>query len=172
MPVLESKEIYDTRKVQIIRDFFVQHQDKILSLRFGGEDLSSSLGLKRACEDILYDFYPIKHLLSSLVLQFKPYGFNITAAVFTCFKNDEGLIKELQEDLKMGLFGKTVIHPKQVAIVHKAYAVSQVEWEQAQQVNDKDAKAIISSEGSMLESIPHRRWAKQILQREKLYGII
>jgi citrate lyase beta subunit len=172
MPVLESKEVFESAKLESMKNFFIEHQEMILSLRFGGEDLSSSLGLKRQCEDILYDLHPVKHLLSSVVLQFKPYGFNITAPVFTCFKNEDGLAKELREDLKMGLFGKTVIHPKQVDIVHNAYAVKKIELEQARSVMDVDAPAIIASEGSMLETIPHRRWATHILQREKLYGIV
>lgn len=171
MPVLESVEVFDTAKLKKIKSYFLKQKKKILTLRFGGEDLSSSLGLKRQCEDILYDFYPMTQLLSSLVLMFKNSDFNLTAAVFTCFKNSEGYIKEVEQDLKMGLFGKTVIHPSQIALAHELYKVSPTELNQANLVLDKDAKAIMASEGQMLETIPHRRWAKGIKIRESLYGV-
>ena len=109
MPVLESTEIFDSSKIALIKAFLLEHQKQILTLRFGGEDLSSYLGLKRQCEDIIYDFYPLQQLLSSIVLNFKSLGFNISAPVFACFKNEQGFLKEVREDLKMGLFGKTVI---------------------------------------------------------------
>lgn len=172
MPVLESPEIFDASKVSSMKAFFLEHQEQILSLRFGGEDLSSYLGLKRQCEDILYDFYPLQHLLSNIVLNFKSTGFNITAPVFACFKNQEGFVKELLEDLKMGLFGKTVIHPSQISLAHKAYAVSASELEQAHKVLSRDATAIMASGGMMLETIPHRRWAKGIMIRKELYGVV
>ena len=172
MPVLESKEVFDPLKLAIIKEFFVKRQKDILTLRFGGEDLSSHLGLKRQCDDILYDFYPIVQLLSNIVLSFKSEGFNITAPVFACFKNKKGFTKELTEDLKMGLFGKTVIHPSQITLAHKLYAVTADELKQAQKVLDGNACAIMESDGLMLETIPHRRWAKGIKIRERLYGLI
>jgi len=172
MPVLESREVFDNSKLTIIKNFFMEHQERILSLRFGGEDLSSYLGLKRQCEDILYDFHALKHLLSTLVLLFKSEGFNITAPVFACFKNEAGFLKEVAEDLKMGLFGKTVIHPSQIALAHKTYAITTQELEQAKKVLSKDATAIMASDGMMLETIPHRRWAKGMMTRKELYGVI
>ena len=172
MPVLESKEMFDSAKVEEIKYFLSQHHEQILTLRFGGEDLSSYLGLKRGCDDILYDFYALTQLLSSLVLTFKSEGFNITAPVFACFKNVEGFKRELHEDLKMGLFGKTVIHPSQLVLANEAYKVSNEESTQAHKVMDKDAKAIMASDGMMLETIPHRRWAKGVLMREELYGVV
>ena len=172
MPVLESIEIFDSSKVALIKTFLLEHQKQILTLRFGGEDLSSYLGLKRQCEDILYDFYPLQQLLSNVVLNFKSSGFNITAPVFACFKNEQGFLKELREDLKMGLFGKTVIHPSQIVLAHKAYAVSDVELKQAQKVLAKGATAIMESDGMMLETIPHRRWARAIIIRKELYGVV
>lgn len=171
MPVLESPQVFDPSKMLEVKQFFLEHKKQILSLRFGGEDLSSYLGIKRQCKDILYDFYPLTQLLSNVVLHFKSAGFNITAAVFACFKNEEGFNKEVSEDLKMGLFGKTVIHPLQVALINEAYKVSQEEWSQAQKVMDEDAKAIMASDGMMLETIPHRRWAKGIMIRKDIYGV-
>lgn len=172
MPVLESTEVFEADKLRQIKSFFIEHKEQILSLRFGGEDLSSYLGLKRQCEDIFYDFHPLKHLLSTVVLTFKSVGFNITAPVFACFKNKSGFVKELQEDLKMGLFGKTVIHPSQIALAHKNYGITTEELEQAKKVLSEDATAIMASDGMMLETIPHRRWARGIITREGLYGVV
>lgn len=172
MPVLESVEIFDSSKVAFIKAFLLEYKKEILTLRFGGEDLSSYLGLKRQCEDILYDFYPLQQLLSTIVLNFKSHGFNITAPVFACFKNEEGFLKEVRGDLKMGLFGKTVIHPAQIDLAHKTYAVSESELQQAQKVLSKDASAIMVSDGMMLETIPHQRWAKAILIRREVYGVV
>ena len=50
--------------------------------------------------------------------------------------------------------------------------MSDVELAQAKKVLDKDASAIMESDGMMLETIPHRRWAKGIIMRERLYGLV
>ncbi len=171
MPVLESPQVFEPAKLFEIKQFLMQHHKQILSLRFGGEDLSSYLGMKRQCEDVLYDFYPLVQLLSTLVLQFKSAGFNLTAAVFACFKNETGFIKEVAQDLKMGLFGKTVIHPSQVHLSNEAYKITQEELSQAEKVMAENTKAIMASDGMMLETVVHRRWAKGVMMRKELYGV-
>lgn len=171
MPVLESAELFEPKKLSQMERFFSRHFDMILSLRFGGEDISSRLGLKRRCDQTLYDLPAVVQLLSTLVLRFKPKGFNISAPVFTCFKNGEGFGDEVVNDLNMGLFSKTLIHPSQVEAVNRLYRPTLDEYESALKVTQKDASALISHNGMMLETVPHRRWAQAVLMRKELYGV-
>jgi len=171
MPVLESSELFDKKKLEKISKFLVKKTDEILMLRFGAEDLSTHLGLKRNCETMLYDLPPLSLLLNQLILHFKPLGFAISAGVYTCFSNESGFKKEVEKDLLCGLFGKTLIHPKQSQLLHELYKVDAKDLDSATQSLKDDAKAIFSHEGMMIESVPHRRWAQAIIKRSEVYGV-
>jgi len=171
MPVLESRDLFSKEKLEEIRSFLLNDKLHILTLRLGGEDMMQYLGLKRRCEDNIYALVGPAGVIGDVINVFKPYGFNISATVFNCIDQSELYEKNVREDLRQGLLGKTIIHPNQIDPINEAYKVYSHEYEMAIKMLDKNTKAIIVQDGQMGEKFAHRSWAKVILERYKFYGL-
>ena len=170
MPVLESRDIFSKDKLEEIRSFLLSCKLSILTLRLGGEDMMNYLGLKRKCEDNIYELVAPSAVIANVLNTFKPYGFNVSATVFNCIHQPELYSKNVHEDLRQGLLGKTIIHPNQIDPINQAYKVSFSDYEMAIKMLDEDTHAIIVQEGQMGEKFAHDSWAKVILERYKFYG--
>ncbi len=171
MPVLESLDIFSKEKLERIRSFLLDSNLDILSLRLGGEDLMQYLGLKRRCEDSIYELVAPSRVIADVINTFKPFGFNISATVFNCIDKHELYKRNVIEDLRQGLIGKTIIHPNQIAPINEAYKVTPNEYAMALKMLDKNTDAIIIQDGQMGEKFAHTSWAKVILQRHRYYGL-
>lgn len=171
MPVLESLDIFSKDRLEEIRSFLLNSHLNVLSLRLGGEDMMSYLGLKRRCEDDIYSLVGPARVISDVINTFKPFGFNISATVFNCIHQAELYAQNVHEDLRQGLLGKTIIHPNQIEPINQAYKVSSQDYEMAKKMLDPETKAIIVQDGQMGEKFAHDSWAKVILLRHKFYGL-
>ena len=171
MPVLESLDIFSRDRLEEIRSFLLSSHLNVLSLRLGGEDMMNYLSLKRKCEDNIYELAGPARVIGDVLNIFKPYGFNISATVFNCINQSELYNKNVHEDLKQGLLGKTIIHPNQIEPINQAYKVSQEDYTMANKMLNDDTKAIIVENGQMGEKFAHTSWAKVILLRYEFYGL-
>jgi len=171
MPVLESRDLFSSEKLIQIRDFLIDYKIPVLSLRLGGEDMMNHLGLKRKCQDSIYSLVGPAAVIANVINIFKPFGFNISATVFNCIKQEELYKANVQEDLRQGLIGKTIIHPNQIDAINELYQVSNEELEMAKKMLNESTDAIIVQDGQMGEKFAHGAWAKTILLREKFYGL-
>ena len=171
MPVLESLDLFSLSKLEAIRDFLLSCKIPTLTLRLGGEDMMNYLGLKRRCEDNIYSLVGPASVIANVINTFKPFGFNISATVFNCIEQEVLYTDNVNEDLRQGLIGKTIIHPNQIEPINEAYKVSLDEFEMAKKMLDSQTDAIIVFEGQMGEKFAHGSWAKTILLREKFYGL-
>jgi len=171
MPVLESLDIFSKEKLETIRSFLLGSSLNILTLRLGGEDLMQYLGLKRRCEDNIYELVAPSKVIADVINTFKPFGFNISATVFNCINRHELYEQNVLEDLRQGLIGKTIIHPDQIVPINEAYKITAKDYEMASKMLDKQTDAIIVQDGQMGEKFAHTSWAKVILQRYKYYGL-
>ena len=169
MPILESVDVFDNSKLQIISRELEPFRDRVLTIRVGGEDILSMLDMMRDSSDTLYQIMPIYMVLSNIINVFRPNGFHISSVVYSSFSNIEVLEDELMEDIKHNLFNKTSIHPKQIEIIHKSYRVSSDDYEIAKNLLTT-SKAIISINGRMYEKSTHSNWAKSIIKRYENYG--
>lgn len=171
MPTLETASIFNPFHNQELAMALTEaFSQSILALRIGGNDLSACLRLRRAKDVILYDT-PIGALIYQLLGCFVPYGFYLTAPVFEYLDKPNLMLAELRQDVRLGLVGKTVIHPSQLEIVQTAFAVEKAELEQAQAILHADAKAVFKHDNSMLEPATHSEWARQILARADVFGV-
>ncbi len=170
MPVLESKDIFQNTALRYIRDYLLNHEKhNILTLRIGGEDMFSYLGLKRNCGDSIHDFHISSKVFGEILSVFKPSGFNIAAPVYPCLENDDIFKQEVKRDIKEGFFGKTVIHPKQARMINELYKVSEDEYQEAKSVLSSK-EAILRSQNRMYEPVVHGKWADNIIKRYKTYN--
>ncbi len=171
MPVLESRDLFSKERLEEIRSFLLTDRQAVLTLRLGGEDLMQYLGLKRRCEDNIYELVGPAKVIADVITTFKPFGFNVTATVFNCINQPALFRKNVLEDLRQGLIGKTIIHPDQIDPINEAYTVSLQDYEMAVQMMDERTDAIIVQDGQMGEKFAHTAWARIILERHRFYGL-
>ena len=131
MPSIEGSELFEQSKLIALRDLLLTNKEKILLVRFGLEDMLRQLSIWRKCEESIFDFASTSYVLGGFISAFKSSGFAISGGVYPCFKDDEGFIKDVQRDLKEGLFSKTIIHPSQIALAHNAYRVTREQLSKA-----------------------------------------
>ncbi|WP_291425962.1 HpcH/HpaI aldolase/citrate lyase family protein [Deinococcus sp.] len=172
MPTLETREALSEDHMNLLRDqiFHECWQERILSLRIGGNDLLNVLGVRRARGRTLYEG-PLERVISMLVGVFKPYGLNLSSPVYEVFSDSETLERELRQDLDYGLCGKTIVHPAQIDTVINGYRVAETDVAEAQAILAPDAPAVFSLHGRMCEPATHSRWAQEVLTRAELYGV-
>lgn len=94
--------------------------------------------------------------------------------VFSDLGDEEGLIKDSTLSARLGYVGRTVIHPKQIAPVRRAYAVSEADVAYYQQVvtefeavEKTGAAAAITVNGRLVDYAMYQR-AKRVLDLAKL----
>jgi citrate lyase beta subunit len=172
MPTLETREVFDPSAMQALVNYLDKDQvrERILSIRIGGNDLLSLLGMRRPRGKTLYET-PIGTVISALVTTFRPRGFNLSAPVYEYFNDPETLVKEVCEDINHGLIGKTAIHPDQINLIESCYKICPIELEMAKCILSADAPAVFRMNDSMCEPTTHRHWAFQTLRNARTYGI-
>jgi citrate lyase beta subunit len=170
MPSLEGADIFDISNISKIRDEIVSIKSSILTIRVGSEDIMSHLGIKKGCESS-YDILPLATILTSVLITFRPYGFNISATVYKCYKDIEKFKEEVTKDISNGFWSKTIIHPNQIEIINNLYKVSTDEYTIAQKLLSSD-DAVLTNNQQMYEKKPHTNWANTIIDRANIYGIV
>ncbi|MDR2261616.1 MAG: HpcH/HpaI aldolase/citrate lyase family protein [Azoarcus sp.] len=172
MPTLETREVFDEREMIALRRFLDRDglRERILSLRIGGNDLLSLLGMRRPRGRTLYET-PLGLVISRLVTIFRPSGFNLSAPVFEYLADHATLRREVEEDLAHGLIGKTAIHPCQVPLIHDCYRVHADDLEMARQILHRNAPAVFRMHDAMCEPATHRNWAERLHLAASHYGL-
>jgi citrate lyase beta subunit len=172
MPILE-KDIFNIRALEKIKDFLLNYQEKIISLRIGATDLLSAMNLRRNHYNTVYEIGILNQVISNIITLFKPHGFNITGAVWESFSESskDKLEEEVNLDLLNGLFGKSIIHPWQIDIVQDLYKVNNEDYQTAVKILDPYSPAVFKMYNRMNEKATHSNWARVIIQRASIYGI-
>ena len=81
------------------------------------------------------------------------------------------MTEEVRLDLNNGLFGKTAIHPNQIAQIEAGFKVAAGDFEEATHILAPEAKAVFRMGDRMCEPATHSRWARDIRIRADIYGI-
>ena len=170
MPSIEGEELFDTLKLQQLKVALLPHKEKILLVRFGLEDMLRQLSLRRECGEGVFDMSVTANVVGNFIATFKSAGFSVSGGVYPCFKDDEGFARDLLRDLKEGLFSKTIIHPRQIAIVNSIYSVSQREYEEAKEIVDASV-AVFAQNEKMAEVVTMSPHSEMILKRAEIYGL-
>lgn len=172
MPTLETAALFNPHHNQELAIGFKEaFSQPVFALRIGGNDLFAALRLRRPKNSIVYDT-PIGTLAYQLLGCFVPHGFYLTAPVFEYLDQPTLFMQELTRDVSLGLVGKTVIHPSQIALVQQAYCVPASTLDEAQAILHSEAKAVFKYNNTMLEPATHRAWATEIINRAKVFGTI
>ena len=185
MPILESRKVADIqRRVPMMEE--IKHKldsvkELVLNVRVGGNDFSNMYGLRRSKDQSIYDIGVIRDILVNIINVFAQ-DYVVSGPVWEYFGSDEnsdwavGLKKEIKLDLINGFIGKTAIHPSQLPVIFDSLKVSRSDYEDARSIADWKSDGYAVSKGSggdrMNEVKCHLKWAKQILTRAKVYGIV
>ena len=172
MPTLETAALFNPHHNQELAIAFKEaFSQPVFALRIGGNDLFAALRLRRPKNSIVYDT-PIGTLAYQLLGCFVPHGFYLTAPVFEYLDQPTLFMQELNHDVSLGLVGKTVIHPSQIALVQQAYCVPLSTLDEAQAILHSEAKAVFKYNNTMLEPATHRAWATEVVNRAEAFGTI
>lgn len=201
MPILETSDIlYKEQRPETllaIREKLVRHYDAILNVRIGTTDFSGIYGIRRTQQASLYDILIVRDCLADI---FNVFGrienqFVISGSVWEYFDSPvareyetgntltkkltaatDGLIKEIQLDRLNGLIGKTIIHPTHINIVNALHVVTHEEYMDAIDImgNQQGLVGVQKSEyaNKMNEMKPHFEWARKVLIRAEVYGVL
>lgn len=88
----------------------------------------------------------------------------------------DGLIREVILDKENGIIGKTIIHPSHLRPVQAMYTVMHEEYVDALSIVESNdgSRGVLKSQyyNKMNEIKPHLNWAKRILLRSQIYGVL
>ena len=139
-------------------------------VRFGLEDMLRQLGMRRKCNESIFDFSTTSLVVGNFIATFKSAGFFVSGGVYPCFKDKIGFERDVLRDLKEGLFSKTIIHPSQIKELNELYKVRQEDFEEALEIVES-SKMVYAQNDKMVEVPTMKRYSEEILLRAKEYGI-
>lgn len=182
MPIYESQTIIDLRNryeiLYALKEKLDRVKDLVLNIRVGGNDLCHRFGFRRHSDESIHQITPIASIFSDIVAV---YGMDyvVSGPVWEYYDGpgwDSGLMRELAEDRLCGFIGKTVIHPKQIALVNAAYQVSQKDADDARAILNWEESSYSLVSGSfagerMNEYKTHSNWAMRTLMLAEVFGI-
>lgn len=185
MPILEGEElIYKENRfmeLERIYDILACYSKYILNIRVGGTDFSSRFGLRRSMYNSIYDIRVVSDCLIDILNFFLRMegGYVVSAPVWEYFSYDKdsqevkGLKKELELDMQNGFYGKTIIHPTQINYVNERYVVEYDEYQDAINILNSKGGVFKSSCGNKMNEVaPHTNWAKKIVNRANVFGVL
>ena len=103
------------------------------------------------------DRMPLLYALQASVLAARAYGLDILDGVYNAFRDLDGFRRECVQGRTLGMDGKTVIHPDQIAIANAVFAppAEEVAWARkiiaAFDIPDNQARGVVQLDGQMVE---------------------
>jgi len=130
-------------------------------LSYGGLDLAADLGLGSGEQETLY-------ARSALVIAARAAGKpQPSDGVYPFLEDDAGLRKEAETARRLGLFGKSAIHPRQLPIIHDAFAATPEELAWAKRVlaafEQSGGAATRTADGEFVD-LPVAERARRLMQ--------
>jgi citrate lyase beta subunit len=172
LPILESRGMSRASFREALLDVFEPFRAEIDCVRMGGNDLLGCLSTRR---DLTHGFtiHDQLDIIGTILTEFAFEGYAVTAAVFEGIdpEYDELFAKEVRQDIAKGMFGKTVICPRQLGHLAELYKVQVEDYESARQILDTSAPAVARLNGRMDEPTTHWRWAQRIIARADAFGV-
>jgi len=107
---------------------------------------------------------PISAALQMIVLAARAAGVAVFDGVFNGLDDPEGFIKEAEEGRRLGFDGKSLIHPNQIALCHRAFAPSEAELERAHKLVEAFRGGAERFGDEMIERM-HVNAAQRVLER-------
>lgn len=107
--------------------------------------------------------------LSAAVTAARAYGIDVLDGVYNAFRDLEGLRRECLQGRQLGMDGKTLIHPDQIALANEIFSPTEQEvaWARkiiaAFELPENQGKGAITIDGRMVELL-HRQTAQRTVE--------
>lgn len=144
---------------------------RLIGIALGAEDFVTSMKTSRSPEGIELLF-----ARSQILTAARAAGIYALDTVYSDVNNDEGFLDEVRQIKQLGFDGKSVISPRQIQPVHRAYCPSDSEIDHAirviQAIKEAEEKnsGVISLNGKMVDK-PIVDRARRVLELAKATGI-
>ncbi len=145
---------------------------RILGLAFGAEDYTASMEIERTKggEELF-------NARSRVVWAAKAAGVQAIDSIFADVKDMEAFRREVELAKTLGFTGKSLVNPRQIEVVHEAFAPKPEEIEYARQVVEAIQRArelgtgVISLGGKMVDA-PVVKRALRVLRTAQAQGLV
>lgn len=131
---------------------------RLIGMALGGEDYVTNLKTTRSAEGT--ELFMGRAMI---VMAARSAGIAALDVVFSDINNDEGLIAETEKIKQMGFDGKSLIHPKQIDIIHKVYTPDEKNIKKSLRIINATKKAI--AEGRGVFTVDGKMVDKPIIER-------
>ena len=131
-----------------------QHGSRFAAMVIGANDLAKETGMRQVPGRA-----PMLGWLADCVAAARVTGMAIIDGVYNDFRDDAGLTAECEQGRDLGMDGKTLIHPNQLAVCNRVFSPDSSEVEaarhliQAFESPDNLDKAAIELDGRMVERL-------------------
>ncbi|HHU17140.1 MAG TPA: citrate (pro-3S)-lyase subunit beta [Clostridiales bacterium] len=156
----------------VINAFEIAKSSKrLIGIALGAEDFVTSMKTTRSKDGL-----ELLMARSQVLIAARAANIYALDTVFSDINDDEGFIKEVELIKQLGFDGKSVIHPRQIPLVHKVYAPTEKEINHALRVLDaiKEAEekssGVIALDGKMIDA-PIVERAYRTLELAKASGL-
>lgn len=146
--------------------------DSVVALTLGLEDYTADLGVVKTAEgeETLY-------ARQRVVVAAKAAGLQAIDSVYGDVGDSEGLARWAARSRSMGFEGMGCVHPRQIEIIHRAYAPSSQEIEKALRIEaafrEAEAKGLgVVSLGSKMIDPPVVLRARRLVDRARAMGLV
>ncbi len=182
MPIYESASIIDLRKrydiLYSLKESLSKIEELVLNIRVGGNDLCHCFGFRRHADESIHKISPIANIFSDIITVYGS-DYVVSGPVWEYYNGPhwrDGMFCEIHDDKLCGFSGKTVIHPKQIAVVNEAFRVSQADFEDAKAVLGWSQDSFLYVSGGhkgqrMNEYKTHLNWAQRTLYLAQVFGV-
>ncbi len=106
--------------------------------------------------------------LSTCIAAGRAFGLDVVDGVYNDFRDEEGLRAEAEQGRDLGMDGKTLIHPGQIALANEVFSPGEEEVAWAQKIiaafdlPENKGKGVVTIDGKMVELL-HAEMAKRTL---------
>jgi len=138
---------------------------RLAGLLWGGEDLSAAVGATTNRDEDGRYTAPFALARSLCLFAARAAGVVPIDAVFTDFRDSEGLASETDAARRDGFSAKAAIHPAQIDIINQRFAPTDAERRWAERVLaafEASAAGVVQIDGVMLDA-PHGAQARRIM---------
>lgn len=111
--------------------------NRLIGMALSGEDFVTSMKTTRTPEGD--ELYVARGMIA---MAGRACGLEILDTVYSDIHNDEGFLKEANLIKRMGFGGKSLIHPKQIELIHDVYTPSDKEIAKAIKIVDATKEAV------------------------------
>ncbi len=145
--------------------------NRLVAIAIGAEDFVTDMKTTRSPEGV-----ELLSARSQLLMAARAAGIYALDTVYSDVNNDEGFTQEVKLIKQLGFDGKSVIHPRQIQIVHEIFTPTQEEIEKSIRVlyaikeAEKKGSGVIALDGKMIDG-PIVDRASRVIELAKATGV-